>query len=86
MEAVVRVGSGVSLVLLVAGLVLWLREPLGERTELVLNTGLVLLMVTPVSRLLSALTEEIRARDWRFAALGFAVLALLACSVMISFL
>jgi uncharacterized membrane protein len=86
MEAVLRVGSGVSLVLLVAGLLLWLREPLGERTELVLNTGLVLLMVTPVSRLLSAVTEEIRARDWRFAALGFAVLALLGCSVMISFL
>ena len=86
MEAMLRVGSGTSLILLVAGLVLWLREPGGDGTDLLLNAGLVLLMVTPVTRLLSALTEEIRARDWRFAALGFAVLALLGCSVVISFL
>jgi len=49
-----------------------------------LTVGLLALMATPVARLLAAIAQETRAREWRFAALGLAVLALLACSIAIS--
>jgi uncharacterized membrane protein len=84
MDTALRICTGCSMVLLVAGSLLWLASPVGDRTDIVLNTGLALLMATPVARLLSALLQEIRARDWRFAALGFAVLGLLACSVVLA--
>jgi uncharacterized membrane protein len=82
-EGTLRVGTGISLALLVAGMLLWVATP-GTRADLVLNAGLVLLLATPVMKLLSVIADELRARDWRFAALGLAVLALLAGSVAIA--
>ena len=85
MEVVLRVWSRLSLALLVLGMALWLQAPLGDRTDLALNMGLVLLLATPVVKLLSVLLDEVRARDWRFALLGVAVLALLGGSVALAF-
>jgi hypothetical protein len=84
MELVMRAWSAASLGLLVLGMVLWLRAPGGDVSEMALGAGLVLLMTTPVLKLLSVLADEIRARDWRFALLGFAVLLLLGGSVMVA--
>ena len=85
MEIVVRIGTWVSVALLTAGMLLWIVSPAGTLAEMMLNSGLVLLMATPVARLVAALVEEIRVREWRFAALGVVVLLLLCGSVVISF-
>ena len=79
-----RVWSGVSVALLLIGMLLWLRSPAGEYTNTALGMGLLLLMVTPVLKLLSVMIDEVRARDWRFAALGVAVLTLLAGSIALA--
>jgi hypothetical protein len=84
METVLRAWSAASLGLLVLGMVLWLAAPYGERTDVALGGGLVLLMTTPVLKLLSVLADEVRARDFRFALLGVVVLVLLGGSVMVA--
>jgi uncharacterized membrane protein len=83
-ETLVRGGAWLSVALLTAGMVLFIVSNAGSRADLVLNSGLVLLMTTPVARVLAALTEEIRVREWRFAALGAAVLILLCGSLVIA--
>jgi hypothetical protein len=85
MDVLLRAWSAASLGLLVVGMALWLRAPLGDQTSVALGAGLMLLMATPVLKLLSVLVDEIRARDWRFAALGVGVLLLLGASVMLAF-
>jgi hypothetical protein len=85
MDVILRAWSAASLGLLVLGMILWLRAPLGDRTHLALGAGLLLLMTTPVLKLLSVLVDEVRARDWRFALLGVVVLLLLGGSVMLAF-
>ena len=84
METFLRAWSAASLGLLVLGMAMWLLAPLGERTDLALGAGLLLLMTTPVLKLISVLADEIRARDWRFALLGVVVLFLLGGSVMLA--
>lgn len=84
MELLMRAWWGVALVHLAVGMLLWLQAPLGDRSDTPLGIGLVLLMATPVLKLLSVLTDEIRARDWWFAALGLTVLGLLGGSVMLA--
>ena len=56
----------------------------GDTAWLVLQAGLVLLMATPVVRLLWALMAEVRAREWRFVALGVMVLVMLFGSYLVS--
>ena len=85
MDVILRAWSAASLGLLVLGMILWLVAPLGDRTHLTLGAGLVLLLTTPVLKLLSVLVDEIRARDWRFALLGVVVLLLLGGSVVLAF-
>ena len=85
MDAILRAWSTATVGLLVVGMILWLWTPLAERTDLALGTGLVLLMTTPVLKLLSVLIDEIRARDWRFVLLGLVVVLLLCGSVMLAF-
>lgn len=69
--------------LLAVGLALWLAGATDPAT-VTLNAGLIILMATPVVRLVWALLEEVRAREWRFVALGVVVLALLCVSLLIS--
>jgi uncharacterized membrane protein len=46
-----------------------------------LDTGLIILMVTPLARVLVALSEEIRKRNWFFASMTFIVLAVLCATL-----
>jgi predicted permease len=85
METVLRAWSTASIALLLVGMVLWFYAPHHTATSLVLDGGLVLLLATPVVKLVSVLADEIRAREWRFAGLGVAVLLLLAGSAMLAF-
>jgi hypothetical protein len=76
----------VSTALLLVGMALWLPthgEP-SPAAGIALAAGLAVLAAMPVARLLLVIEEEVKARDWRFVALGLAVLLLLAGSVMIS--
>lgn len=84
MEQVLRAWSAASVGLLVLGMALWLAAPSGERTDVALGAGLVLLITTPVVKLLSVLVDEVRARDWKFALLGMVVLLLLGGSVIVA--
>jgi uncharacterized membrane protein len=49
---------------LVAGLALWLVQRDSEADAILLRTGLLLLMSTPVLRVLITAAEAIRQRDW----------------------
>ena len=68
------VGVTVSAVILAAGLALWL-APRRARRERLLNTGLVVLMATPMLRVLVSVVEYVRMRDWFFATITLVVIA-----------
>lgn len=75
-------GIGVSLAtaLLAVGLVLSFTAP-GPEADLVLHAGLVVLMGTPMARVLLTFAEYARERDWFFAANALAVLVVLATTI-----
>jgi uncharacterized membrane protein len=76
-------GSAITTATLVVGLAMEAHGRWARTADLLIFTGLLVLMAIPVVRLAAAIGEEIRARDWRFVALGLVVAALLACSVAI---
>lgn len=84
MEGALRAASVITTIVLACGFVLWIVEPGGRRVDLVLDSGLVLLMAMPVVQLIRAIAEEVRAKEWRFAIIGAAVLLLICGSVVIS--
>lgn len=59
-----------------------LRNPLDP--FLYLYTGLILLMLTPVARIVVTGAGFARVRDWRFAAISLAVFAVIALSIILS--
>ncbi len=79
-----RVKTWVTTALLLAGVAVWIASSDRGFADDFLTAGLLLLMVTPVSRLIAAIHEEIRAREWTFAALGVAMLLLLVGSFVVS--
>jgi uncharacterized membrane protein len=83
-DAVLRASSIVTAIALTCGLAAWMVQPGGRGSDLVLNAGLLLLMAMPVVQLVSAIGEEIRAREWRFAIVGAAALLLLGGSLAVS--
>jgi uncharacterized membrane protein len=70
--------------LLAAGLLLRILglEP-GAATAL-MNAGLIVLMATPVARVVVSVTEYVLERDWLFAVLTTTVLAILLGSLVVS--
>jgi uncharacterized membrane protein len=59
-------GVVVSALLLAGGLALWLAHPSAAGLRL-LNAGLIVLMATPILRVLVSFAEYVRIRDWIFA-------------------
>lgn len=76
MERLLRLATWVSAGLLFTGLMAWLAG--AAAAPVVLHLGLLLLMATPVVRVVMALAEYVKAGDWVFAALTAIVLACLA--------
>jgi len=70
----------VSAAALIAGLGLHLANPDTSFSKTLLQCGLVLLMATPVLRVLISTAERVRSRDWIFVAVTAAVLLELALS------
>jgi uncharacterized membrane protein len=75
-----RVGVTVSTVLLAIGLVLALAWP-GPAADVLLQCGLLVLMGTPMARVLLTCVEYVRERDWFFAFNAFGVVIVLAFTI-----
>jgi uncharacterized membrane protein len=75
-----RVGVTVSTILLAIGLVLALAWP-GPVAAVLLQGGLLVLMGTPMARVLLTCFEYVRERDWFFAFNAFGVVIVLAITI-----
>jgi len=70
---------------LVLGLGTWLFAPSSRAADFLLRTGLLLLMATPILRVMVSVVEYARMRDWFFVATTLAVLAVLAATIFYAF-
>jgi uncharacterized membrane protein len=77
---VLRAGVVASSIALAAGLALELMDVPGA--PWLLNAGIVMLLATPVARVIVSIVEYIRERDWTFATLTAIVLAELLASAV----
>jgi uncharacterized membrane protein len=79
---VLRAGVIASSACLAVGLVLSLATEGGAVAAWLLNIGILVLLATPVARVVVSTVEYINERDWRFAALtGIVLLELIASAV-----
>jgi uncharacterized membrane protein len=80
---VLRVGGITSTVVLAVGLLLSLAWPSAPAAGTVLRAGLIILIATPVARVIASVAQYTAERDWLFASLTLAVLAVLLGSLLI---
>jgi uncharacterized membrane protein len=78
------IGVALSAVLLGIGLGLYLFAP-GALADRLLDAGLLVLMATPMLRVLLSVAEYVRMGDWFFVATTLAVLAELSVTVLSAF-
>jgi uncharacterized membrane protein len=78
---VLRAGVVISSTCLAVGLLLYLATG-GVLAALLLNAGIVVLLATPLARVVVSTVEYVSQRDWRFAALTFIVLLELVASAV----
>lgn len=78
-------GVVVSAALLAVGLGLWLANPQSAAAFQLLNAGLLVLMATPMMRVVVSFAEYVRMRQWFFATVTVVVLAELAVTVLVAF-
>lgn len=74
-EVVLSTGLVASAVLMLAGLVTGAEDPL--------RWGILLLMLTPVARVVVLTLALLQARDWLFGALSLGILAVLVFSMVV---
>ena len=77
-------GVIVSAVLLAAGLFFFLLNPSMARSGWLLNGGLIVLMATPILRVIVSVAEYVRLRQWFFVVVTLVVLAELSITVMVA--
>ena len=76
-----QAGVIASAVCLAAGLIAWMAAGPSRFSGLALTLGLMVLMATPILRVVVSLTLYIRMRDWFFVATTVMVFVLLAVTV-----
>ena len=81
---VLTIGTRASTACLAAGLVLTFFLPEARVTAVLLTVGLVVLMATPVARVVVSVVEFARQRDWPFVLYTSIVLGLLLGSLVIA--
>jgi uncharacterized membrane protein len=81
---VLTIGTRASTACLAAGLMLTFFVPEARVTATLLTAGLVVLMATPVTRVIVSVVEFARQRDWRFVLYTVFVLALLLGSLVVA--
>jgi uncharacterized membrane protein len=79
---ILKLGVVASSVCLCAGLGLSLLGFTGGTGQVLLTSGLLALLATPISRVLVSVVVYVRSRDWVFAGLTVIVLMELALSVL----
>jgi uncharacterized membrane protein len=77
-------GAITSTVFLSAGLVLTLLQPHAWAASMLTTVGLVILMATPVARVVASVFGYASERDWTFFALTLVVLLVLSGSLLIA--
>jgi uncharacterized membrane protein len=75
-----QAGVMLAAVCLGAGLTLWFVLGATRAVNLVLTTGLVVLMVTPLARVVASLVAYVRLRDWFFVATTVMVFVVLVAA------
>jgi uncharacterized membrane protein len=81
-----QAGVLTSAICLAAGLVLWMTRGNSTLSSGTLTVGLVILMATPVMRVLVSLVAYLRMRDWFFVATTVLVFVLLAVTVTLAWM
>ena len=81
---VILTGVWLSTVVLAIGLVMLLSRPSSEAGYRLLNVGLLILMSTPVMRILLSVAEAIREGDWFWLSCTIAVAVVLSGTVAYS--
>jgi uncharacterized membrane protein len=77
-------GVVVSAVLLATGLLVWLWRPSAPPTAWLLNAGLIVLMGTPIVRVIVSVAEYVRLREWFFVIVTLIVLTELTVTVAVA--
>lgn len=77
-------GVAVSAVLLAIGLTTWLIDPQRAAALWLLNAGLIVLMATPILRVIVSFAEYVTMRQWFFAVVTIVVLIELAITVIVA--
>jgi uncharacterized membrane protein len=80
-----RAGIATSSLCLAAGLIMTIAGVSGAMAGMALSAGLVILLATPVARVVVSVTEYLRERDWMFVSLTLGVLLALAGSAIAAF-
>jgi uncharacterized membrane protein len=75
-----QVGVWAAAVCLTSGLAWWMALGPGRSADLLLTGGLVVLMLTPLARVIASLVAYVRLRDWFFAATTAMVFAVLVAA------
>jgi len=79
---ILRVGAYGSVALLLLGLLLWAAVPGGIGIQ-VMRVGVLVLMSTPMVRIVTLLFVYLRARDWKYALISFVVLLIVLASSLL---
>ena len=79
---VLRAGVAVSSACLAFGLLLSLATGGSAAASLLLNAGILVLLATPLARVIVSTVQYVRERDWAFATLTFVVLLELVASAI----
>ncbi|HEU4934913.1 MAG TPA: DUF1634 domain-containing protein [Vicinamibacterales bacterium] len=79
-------GVTISALLLAIGLVMWLFDPGYWNALWLLNAGLIVLMATPILRVIVSLAEYVALRQWFFVAVTTLVLLELTVTVVVAVL
>ena len=79
---VLRIGVAATTVCLAAGLLLSFAKEQSSGGAILMTAGLLILMATPVARVVASVVEFAAARDWLFVALTGLVLLEICASVV----
>jgi uncharacterized membrane protein len=77
-------GVRISAILLAIGLGMWLFDSHRSNALWLLNAGLIVLMATPILRVIVSFAEYIAMRQWFFAAVTILVLLELSVTVLVA--
>lgn len=77
-------GVTISAILLAAGLAIWLVNPQQAAALFLLNAGLIVLMATPIFRVIVSFAEYVAMGQWFFALVTILVLVELSVTVLVA--